>query len=100
MKEYYVYIMSNKRSTLYTGVTNDLEQRVYQHQNKQIEGFTKRYNITQLVYFESSNDVTAAIAREKQIKGLLRSKKIELIKTLNPQWKDLSEGWFDNSTKE
>lgn len=100
MKEYYVYIMSNKRSTLYTGVTNDLEQRVYQHQNKQIEGFTKRYNITQLVYFESSNDVTAAIAREKQIKGLLRSKKIELIKRMNPEWKDLSEGWFDNSTKE
>ena len=100
MKEYYVYIMPNKRSTLYTGITNDLEQRVYQHQNKQIEGFTKRYNITQLVYFESSDDVTAAIAREKQIKGLLRSKKIELIKTLNPQWKDLSEGWFNNSTKE
>ncbi len=100
MIEYYVYIMSNKRGTLYTGVTNDLEQRVYQHKNKLIEGFTKRYNITQLVYFESSDDVTAAIAREKQIKGLLRSKKIELIKTLNPQWKDLSEGWFDNSTKE
>ena len=100
MKEYYVYIMSNKRGTLYTGVTNDLEQRVYQHKNKLIEGFTKRYNITQLVYFESSDDVTTAIVREKQIKGLLRSKKIELIKTLNPQWKDLSEGWFDNSTKE
>ena len=100
MKEYYVYIMSNKRGTLYTGVTNDLEQRIYQHKNKLIEGFTKRYNITQLVYFESSDDVTAAIAREKQIKGLLRSKKIELIKTLNPQWKDLSVGWFDNSTKE
>ena len=100
MKEYYVYIMSNKRGTLYTGVTNDLEQRIYQHKNKLIEGFTKRYNITQLVYFESSDDVTAAIAREKQIKGLLRSKKIELIKTLNPQWKDLSDGWFDNSTKE
>ncbi len=100
MIEYYVYIMSNKRGTLYTGVTNDLEQRVYQHKNKLIEGFTKRYNITQLVYFESSDDVTAAIAREKQIKGLLRRKRIELIKTLNPQWKDLSEGWFDNSTKE
>ena len=100
MKEYYVYIMSNKRGTLYAGVTNDLEQRIYQHKNKLIEGFTKRYNITQLVYFESSDDVTAAIAREKQIKGLLRSKKIELIKTLNPQWKDLSDGWFDNSTKE
>ena len=61
-----------------------------------MEGFTKRYNVTRLVYFESSDDVTAAIAREKQIKGLLRSKKIELIKRMNPEWKDLSEGWFDN----
>ena len=94
MKEYYVYIMSNKSGTLYTGITNDLEQRVYQHKNKLIEGFTKRYNITQLVYFSSSDDVTTAIAREKQIKGMLRSKKIELIKTMNPQLKDLSEGWF------
>ena len=67
MKEYYVYIMSNKSGTLYTGITNDLEQRVYQHKNKLIEGFTKRYNITQLVYFSSSDDVTTAIAREKQI---------------------------------
>jgi putative endonuclease len=96
MKEYYVYIMANKRGTLYTGVTNDLERRVYQHKQKLIEGFTKRYNITRFVYFESSNDVNAAITREKQIKGLLRSKKIELIKALNPQWTDLSEGWFDN----
>jgi putative endonuclease len=97
VKEYYVYIMANKRGSLYTGVTNDLEQRVYQHKNKLIEGFTKKYNITQLVYFESSDDVAAAIAREKQIKGLLRSKKIELIKTLNAQWEDLSEGWFDDN---
>ena len=100
MKEYYVYIMSNKSATLYTGITNDLERRVYQHKNKLIEGFTKRYNITQLVYFASTDDVTAAIAREKQIKGMLRSKKIELIKTMNPLWKDLSEGWFDTGTKE
>jgi len=75
MKEYYVYIMSNKRGTLYTGVTNDLERRVYQHKNKLIGGFTKRYNLTQLVYFASSDDVAAAIAREKQIKGMLRSNK-------------------------
>ena len=99
MKEYYVYIMSNKRNTLYIGVTNNLEQRVYQHKNKLIEGFTKKYNITQLVYFESGDDVTAAIEREKQIKGLLRNKKVELIKTLNPQWKDLSENWFDNGSE-
>ena len=88
MKEYYVYIMSNKSGALYTGITNDLEQRVYQHKNKLIEGFTKRYNITQLVYFSYSDDVATAIAREKQIKGMLRSKKIELIKTMNPQLKD------------
>lgn len=92
--------MSNKRGTLYTGITNDLERRVYQHKNKLIEGFTKKYNITQLVYFASSDDVTAAIAREKQIKGMLRSKKIELIKTLNPDWKDLSESWFDAGVSE
>jgi putative endonuclease len=95
MKEYYVYIMSNKSGTLYTGITNDLERRVYQHKCKSIEGFTKRYHITHLVYFESTDDVTAAIAREKQIKGMLRNKKIELIKTLNPEWKDLSEDWYD-----
>ena len=100
MKEYYVYIMTNKRSTLYTGITNDLEQGVYQHKQKSIEGFTKRYNLTQLVYFESTDDVTSAIAREKQIKRMLRSKKIALIKELNPQWKDLSETWFDGITSE
>jgi putative endonuclease len=87
--------MSNKSGTLYTGITNDLERRVYQHKCKSIEGFTKRYNITCLVYFESTDDVTVAIAREKQIKGMLRNKKIELIKTLNSEWKDLSEDWYD-----
>lgn len=91
--------MSNKSGTLYTGVTNDLERRVYQHKNQTTEGFTKRYNITQLLYFDSTNDVTAAIASEKQIKGMLRLKKIELIKTMNPQMKDLSVDWFDNSVK-
>ena len=91
--------MSNKRGTLYIGVTNDMERRVYEHKNKLIEGFTKKYNITQFLYFESSGDVTAAIAREKQIKRMLRGKKIELIKTMNPTWKDLSEDWFDSGVK-
>jgi putative endonuclease len=100
LKEYYVYLLSNKSGALYTGVTNDLERRVYQHKNKLIEGFTKRYNITRLVYFESGDDVGATIAREKQIRGLLGSNKVELIKTLNPQWKDLREGWFDDNTPE
>ena len=86
--------MSNQSYTLYTGVTNDLEQRVYQHKSKKIEGFTKRYNITRLVYFESSDDITAAITREKQIKGMLKRKKMDLIKLVNPSMKDLSEDWF------
>ena len=90
--------MTSQTGTLYTGVTNNLEQRVYQHKNKTIEGFTKKYNITQLVYFESSDDVTSAIAREKQIKGWRRSKKALLIRQINPDWKDLSEGWFDSET--
>ncbi|MBN1368056.1 MAG: GIY-YIG nuclease family protein [Dehalococcoidales bacterium] len=86
--------MSNKSGNLYVGVTNDLEQRVYQHKNKATAGFTKKYNINRLVYFESTDDVTAAITREKQLKGMLRSKKIELIKTTNPRMDDLSEEWF------
>ena len=95
MKTYYAYILSSKSGTLYTGITNDLERRVYQHKRKTIEGFTRRYNITQLVFFESTNDVAMAIAREKQIKGMLRSKKVELIKTMNPEWEDLSKNWYD-----
>jgi len=94
MKEYYVYIVANKSDMLYTGVTNDLERRVYEHKNKLIEGFTKRYNINKLVYFESTDDISAAIVREKTIKGMLRSKKIELIKTQNPFMVDLSEKWY------
>ncbi|MFC1921165.1 GIY-YIG nuclease family protein [Chloroflexota bacterium] len=95
VKKYYVYIMSNKSGTLYTGVTNDLERRIHQHQDKTINGFTKRYKITQLIYFETTDDIDAAITREKQIKRMLRSKKIELIKEMNPQMKDLSREWFD-----
>jgi putative endonuclease len=93
-KNYYVYIMTNRSKTLYTGVTNDLIRRVYEHKNKMVEGFTKKYNITRLVYFEETGDVQSAIAREKQIKGWLRSKKITLIESANPKWKDLSEGWY------
>ena len=94
MKEYFVYILTNKSGMLYTGVTNDLERRLFEHKNKMNEGFTKKYNMNKLVYFESSGDVTVAIAREKQIKGMLRNKKIELIKTMNPGFSDLSEGWY------
>ena len=94
METYYVYIMASKSGTLYTGITNDLQKRVFQHKNKLVEGFTKKYNITRLVYYEDTTDVRTAIAREKQIKGWRRSKKIDLIKTLNPTWNDLSEGWY------
>ncbi len=95
MKQYYIYIMTNKSGTLYTGVTSNLRRRVYEHKNKLAECFTKKYNITKLVYYEETSDINAAITREKQIKGWLRKKKIALIKSQNPQWKDLSEGWFE-----
>ncbi len=93
VKQYYVYIMTNKSRTLYTGVTNDLERRVYEHKEKLVPGFTAKYNVTQLVYFEVTQDVRGAIAREKQIKGWLRRKKIALIESVNPEWKDLSTEW-------
>jgi putative endonuclease len=95
MAEYYVYIMANRSRTLYTGVTNNLQRRVYEHKQKLVEGFTKKYNITRLVYYESTNDINAAIAREKQIKGWLRSKKVSLIESINPDWGDLSIDWFE-----
>ncbi|MBK9926091.1 MAG: GIY-YIG nuclease family protein [Anaerolineales bacterium] len=86
--------MTNKSRTLYTGVTNDLMRRVHEHKNKLVKGFTSRYNIQFLVFYESTTDIHAALAREKQIKGWLRSKKIALIDSMNPTWKDLSEEWF------
>ncbi len=92
--QYYVYIMTNKSRTLYTGVTNDLERRVYEHKQKLVPGFTSKYDITKLVYFEVTEDVLAALAREKQIKGWLREKKIALIESVNPDWADLSAEWY------
>ena len=93
-KEYYVYIMTNKSRTHYTGVTGDLARRVYEHRNKLVPGFTKKYNIQYLVYYEMTSSINSAIEREKQIKGWLRAKKIALIDSINPEWKDLSEEWF------
>ena len=84
------HIMSNRSKTIYTGVTNNLERRVYQHKSKQIQGFTAKYNLTRLVYYEETTDVVSAISREKTIKGWLRVKKITLIESVNPTWKDLS----------
>src|SRR5437870_4114677 len=93
MRDYYVYILSNISKTLYIGVTNNLERRLYEHKNKLIDGFTKKYKLTKLVYFETTMDITAAIYREKQLKGLLRSKKITLIEENIPKWDDLSAQW-------
>jgi len=97
MKMFYLYIVSNrKHGVLYTGITNDLERRVYEHKQKHIPGFTSKYNLTKLVFFEETHDVNAVIAREKQIKGWINRKKISLIESINPHWKDLSESWFGN----
>ncbi|MCL4370167.1 MAG: GIY-YIG nuclease family protein [Chloroflexi bacterium] len=93
MKDYYVYIMSNVSRTLYVGVTNDLQRRVFEHKQKLLRGFTRKYNLTLLVYFEASPDIRAAIAREKQIKGWLQAKKLALIESANPKWLDLSTQW-------
>jgi putative endonuclease len=96
MKEYYVYIITNRKNgTLYTGMTNDIERRVYEHKHKVNQGFASKYNCTKLVYFDSYQSVVETIAREKQIKGWLRSKKIALIESMNPDWNDLSEDWHE-----
>jgi putative endonuclease len=91
-KFYFVYMMTNKlNKVLYTGITNDLQHRGYQHKHKDIRGFTSRYNVDKLVWYEPHEDIWAAIAREKQIKAGSRQKKIDLINKMNPEWKDLYE---------
>ena len=91
-RQYYVYIMTNKgNSVLYTGVTNNLQRRAYEHKAKLVDGFTKRYNVNKLVYYEIFDNPLNAIAREKQIKAGSRHKKIELVNSLNEEWQDLSE---------
>ena len=99
MRQYYVYIMTNKSKTLYTGVTNNLERRAYEHKQKIVPGFTSKYKIDKLVYYEVTPDVKAALVREKQIKGWLRKRKIALIESVNPAWTDLSQEWFDLPVK-
>ena len=91
---YFVYILSNwDDSVLYIGVTNNLSRRLYEHRNHLVDGFTKKYNVHKLIYFEFTNDVNSAISREKQLKGWTRKKKIALIEKTNPEWKDLSAEW-------
>ncbi len=92
-KNYYVYLLTNwNNNVLYVGVTNDLNRRIYEHKNKLIDGFSKKYNLNKLVYVEETNDINAAIAREKEIKKWRREKKNKLVNQINPMWNDLSEG--------
>ena len=95
---YYVYLLTNKNDkVMYVGVTNNLERRVCEHKAKMVIGFTEKYNVNKLVYFEETNDVHAAIAREKEIKKWRREKKNNLVVAVNHEWKDLSDGWFEIS---
>ena len=94
-KSYFVYIMTNRSKTLYTGVTNSLVRRVAQHKRGEGGAFTSKYKVDRLVYYERYEDVHRAIGREKEIKGWLRIKKIALIVSRNPTWKDLSDGWYE-----
>ena len=92
---YYVYLMTNwNNKVMYVGITNNLERRVYEHKQKLVKGFTEKYKVDKLVYFEETSDVWAALAREKEIKKWRREKKNNLVQSLNPRWIDLSEGWF------
>ena len=93
-RHYFVYILSSRTRRIYIGVTNDLERRVAQHKRREVEGFTSRYNIDRLVYYEETDDVTAAIAREKQLKGWVRVRKCELVYSMNPEWRDLAAEWL------
>ena len=93
-RQYYVYILTNKSNkVIFIGVTNDLERRMFEHKNKLVEGFTRRYNLTKLVYYEVTEDVQSAIGREKQLKNWHRDWKINLINQFNLEWNDLNEGF-------
>ncbi len=94
MNQYYIYILTNEyNNVMYIGITGDLKRRLYEHKHQLIDGFTKKYNVHKLVYFESFNDPTNAIKREKQLKKWVRNKKNSLVETMNPTWKDLTEEW-------
>jgi putative endonuclease len=96
-RTFYVYILASITHRLYIGFTNYLERRMYEHKHKLVPGFTADYNVNKLVYWEECNDPRDGIAREKQLKGWLRKKKIALIESANPKWKDLAADWFDAS---
>jgi putative endonuclease len=97
MPTYFVYLLSSDTRTLYIGVTNNLDRRVREHKLRLADGFTKRYDIDRLVYYETFENIEAAIAREKQLKGWRRSKKVDLVTTSNPLWKDLATDWIPDT---
>ncbi len=94
-KTFYVYIMASNTGTLYVGMTDNIQRRVYEHKHHLIPGFSDKYNIERLLYFETINDPASAINREKQIKAWRREKKVALIDSVNPQWNDLSQDWYE-----
>jgi putative endonuclease len=97
VRTYWVYILASHKRTLYVGMTGNLERRIYEHRHKLVPGFTERYNVNQLVYFEATSDPNAAIEREKQIKGWRREKKLELIRNFNPNWHDFAKDLLGNT---
>ena len=99
-RQSYVYILTNATRKLYLGVTNDLVRRLHEHKSRLVPGYASKYNINWLVYYEQTSDVQSALAREKQIKAWRRSKKVALIETMNPRWRDLSLEWQFESTQE
>lgn len=98
MRQFYVYILASRSRNLYTGITSNLVQRVYQHKQKQLPGFTARYNIHRLVYYETYQDVRLAISREKEIKKWKREQRVALIESVNPTWEDLSAEWYERES--
>ncbi|HEX9688974.1 MAG TPA: GIY-YIG nuclease family protein [Thermoanaerobaculia bacterium] len=90
---HFIYLLASRSRVLYVGVTNDLERRVFEHKHKLVRGFSAKYDVDRLLYFESTSNVLAAIAREKEIKGWRRSRKVALIESVNPSWQDLSSDW-------
>lgn len=95
----FVYVMSNwTGDVIYTGITNSLERRVWEHKNKAASGFTAKYNLSKLVFYEEFGDIESAIFREKEIKKWRREKKNKIIEAMNPEWEDLSEGWYEDSS--
>ena len=95
MKTFYVYILASKTGTLYVGLTNNIKRRIYEHKQHIVPGFTDKYDIDRLLYFETFRSSVSAIGREKQIKAWRREKKVQIIDSKNPEWKDISEDWYE-----